>query len=223
MSELTVLDVKDRALAGCALMTYLVRYDTTIVDPEPKLLMTLGREGRQFTMQLSRPAVDEQPGCVLGTFEVYATADHPFMTNSPASKYLAQPPNLNPATAEGFQRARDWLLECARDHEQCQQWEKNHGDFMPTRVLWVCSTSEENVTIVNSSKLHGSKPYAALSYCWGDDQACKSIASSLSSPEIAIKNLPLTIQDAIRTTREIGIQYLWVDRFVFFQLQSLMS
>jgi hypothetical protein len=61
--------------------------------------------------------------------------------------------------------------------------------------------------------------YVALSYCWGADQTIKTKLASLVSHEdgIRVETLPKTIQDAIHITRELGIDFLWVDSLCIIQ------
>jgi hypothetical protein len=61
--------------------------------------------------------------------------------------------------------------------------------------------------------------YLALSYCWGEDQTIKTKLASLVSHQdgIRIENLPKTIQDAIHVTRELEIDFLWVDSLCIIQ------
>ncbi|KAH8756383.1 heterokaryon incompatibility protein-domain-containing protein, partial [Diaporthe sp. PMI_573] len=61
--------------------------------------------------------------------------------------------------------------------------------------------------------------YAALSYCWGQDQAFKLTSTNKADMEVGfpLSLLPKTITDAIRVTREIGIKLLWVDSLCLVQ------
>jgi hypothetical protein len=61
--------------------------------------------------------------------------------------------------------------------------------------------------------------YAALSYCWGGEQESKTVDARL---EERCKGFPLaelskTIQDAVVTTRRLGLRYLWVDAICIIQ------
>jgi hypothetical protein len=51
------------------------------------------------------------------------------------------------------------------------------------------------------------RTYATLSYVWGEDAG--TIEYSESLPE----DLPCTIEDALTVTRQLGLRYLWVDRY----------
>ncbi len=55
--------------------------------------------------------------------------------------------------------------------------------------------------------------YACLSYCWGVNH--RLVTTTTNEAEliagVRVSKLALTIQDAIATTRDLGIRYLWVD------------
>jgi hypothetical protein len=55
--------------------------------------------------------------------------------------------------------------------------------------------------------------YTALSYVWGVRNTCTLTSSSLEAYERAIDlaSLPKTMKDAICVTRQIGLEYLWID------------
>jgi Heterokaryon incompatibility protein (HET) len=61
--------------------------------------------------------------------------------------------------------------------------------------------------------------YAALSYCWGGDQPMKTEQSNLESHRcgINVDSLPQTLQDAVKTTRALGLKYLWIDALCIIQ------
>ncbi|RYP37982.1 hypothetical protein DL767_002710 [Monosporascus sp. MG133] len=61
--------------------------------------------------------------------------------------------------------------------------------------------------------------YAALSYCWGGEQVHKTTTENLPrySLNVQWENLPKTIQDAVKVTAALGIEYLWVDSICIVQ------
>jgi hypothetical protein len=62
--------------------------------------------------------------------------------------------------------------------------------------------------------------YAALSYCWGGDQRIKltvAAVAEFTTSGIPCSDLPKTIQDAITTTRKLGLQYVWIDALCIIQ------
>ena len=52
------------------------------------------------------------------------------------------------------------------------------------------------------------KRYACLSYVWGDVPADKT-----SCDNEPLADIPQTVADAIVVTQQLGIRYLWVDRY----------
>lgn len=49
--------------------------------------------------------------------------------------------------------------------------------------------------------------YAALSYVWGQSD------NAISGNGGPLQGAPRTIQDAMKVTLEVGLQYLWVDQY----------
>jgi hypothetical protein len=62
-------------------------------------------------------------------------------------------------------------------------------------------------------------PYVALSYCWGGEQPHALTLSNMDRYEKDITStiLPQSIQDAIFTTRKLGLRFLWVDSLCIIQ------
>ena len=63
-------------------------------------------------------------------------------------------------------------------------------------------------------------PYTTLSYIWGGPQPLTTTKDTLSTHVLTGFNesdAPLTIRDAIQTTRILGLRYLWVDALCIIQ------
>lgn len=85
-------------------------------------------------------------------------------------------------------------------------------------MLDVCPDSGLDKLRLYASK--GEKDrYAALSYCWGGPQPIVTTLASVEPHQesLVFELLPKTIQDAIITTRELGIRYLWIDALCIIQ------
>ncbi|KAJ0337238.1 hypothetical protein COL26b_008489 [Colletotrichum chrysophilum] len=88
------------------------------------------------------------------------------------------------------------------------------GDVnLPTRVLDV-GIQDDQTNIKLCEVRHAPGKYAALSYMWG--QGKDHFRTTLASLEehksgIDMKVMPQTFQDAIVTTRRLGLRYLWID------------
>jgi hypothetical protein len=61
--------------------------------------------------------------------------------------------------------------------------------------------------------------YTALSHCWGGNIACVLNWETLIPFQKCIPNsvLPANFQDAITITRQLGLQYLWIDSLCILQ------
>ena len=120
-----------------------------------------------------------------------------------------------------------WLRECNESHD-CNTRSKEPEPTFPTRALDIGDANEPRfdagcVRLVHASEARDQK-YIALSHCWGKlsvekeksycttqeniDQRCKAFRLS---------ELPKTFQDAVEVTRELGVQYLWIDSLCIIQ------
>lgn len=94
--------------------------------------------------------------------------------------------------------------------------------LLPKRVIDVGSidgSMEPRLCLEGSQNHPVIGKYVALSYCWGTAPFLATTSSSIPSHTIAIPiaQMPQTIQDAVIITRNLGIQYLWVDAFCILQ------
>ncbi|KAJ3522989.1 hypothetical protein NM208_g12629 [Fusarium decemcellulare] len=118
--------------------------------------------------------------------------------------------NVNSEAA--YSKIRSWIADCDDRHSCCP---RQAPMPLPTRVLDL--NDPYSVKLRETQSERGQ--YAALSYCWGKKQQSPSLTSSSrdSFTNLQISSLPLTIQDAIRVTRQIGLRYLWVDALCIIQ------
>ncbi|KAI0760155.1 heterokaryon incompatibility protein-domain-containing protein, partial [Fomes fomentarius] len=61
--------------------------------------------------------------------------------------------------------------------------------------------------------------YAALTHCWGGEVPGKTVLANVDARREAIDGaeLPANFLEAMRTTRELGIRYLWIDALCIIQ------
>lgn len=106
-----------------------------------------------------------------------------------------------------YEQIRSWLQECHAGHRKCQILSPE------ARIESVRLVDCINNQIICSDFNY---PYLALSYVWGpkvSSQQSFHFNDLDYSPQPIIGEVPLTIKDAITVTRELGYQYLWVDRY----------
>ena len=64
--------------------------------------------------------------------------------------------------------------------------------------------------------------YAALSYCWGEHANFMTVKDTLKyfESDIPMHDLPQTIKDAFCLTKELGLDYIWVDAICIVQKEK---
>ena len=79
---------------------------------------------------------------------------------------------------------------------------------MPTRILLL---GKHKVSLHDSVGKRGI--YATLSHCWGTSQVLTTTKESLAQHKLEImwNSLPNIFRDAISLTKNLGIEYLWID------------
>lgn len=95
---------------------------------------------------------------------------------------------------------------------------------MPGRLLFLGASASEKCAFRLVDSVPGEKlQYAALSYCWGGDQAYKTTKENRQAyyQESGIPHDALapfkTITDAIYVARLLGLSYLWIDSLCIVQ------
>ncbi|KAK0634550.1 heterokaryon incompatibility protein-domain-containing protein [Bombardia bombarda] len=122
------------------------------------------------------------------------------------------------------QTVQDWkplkacLEQCRSTHSSC-----NSGrDLVLPSKFRVIDVPNRRLLAPNMAAGPNTLEYVALSYVWGEVQdgsitkLTKGNLSSLSEA-INVSSLPATIRDAINVCDNLGLQYLWVDRFCILQ------
>ncbi|KAB5583005.1 heterokaryon incompatibility protein-domain-containing protein [Coniochaeta sp. 2T2.1] len=145
--------------------------------------------------------------------EVYA------VPNTASTRFLKQrvaDPDLSSGSNSAL--ARSWIDECISNHPACRQ--DASAGTLPTRVIEVLPPS--GTDMVRLHVIAGRETdarYAALSYCWGKAQTCLTTSTTVQTHKagIPLASLHKTIRDAVLTTRELGIPYLWVDALCIIQ------
>ena len=112
-----------------------------------------------------------------------------------------------------FLLARDWISRCIKEHtDSCP----SSLATLPTRVLDVGDDLNKPRLYVTQGELG---IWAALSHCWGREVAFVTEYANLSDRQraIALEDVPSTLRDAIKITRQLGYQYLWIDTLCIIQ------
>lgn len=120
-----------------------------------------------------------------------------------------------PGSGLHFEILRQWLRDCDENHTNCKS-QKLYS--LPTRLIDVGSKDHPVLKLYETQPRDRIK-YFALSHPWG------SPPHFCTSPEnyerhrqsINPKELPATFQNAVTVTRELNLQYLWIDSICIIQ------
>ncbi|KAE9379693.1 HET-domain-containing protein [Stipitochalara longipes BDJ] len=106
---------------------------------------------------------------------------------------------------------QNWSSVCLQKHASYTQ--RNQDQRLPTRVLDVGTTDmSKEPYLFETNGAYGS--YATLSHRWGDMSIqFQTIKANLKDHKtgISFDTFPVLFQDAVKVTRFLGIQYLWID------------
>lgn len=110
---------------------------------------------------------------------------------------------------------KKWIVECDTNHTKCVVRATKR---LPTRLIYV-GTRDNPSLRVHETCDGDSMRYFALSHPWGSPPHFCSYRSNEASHKIgiSIKDLPSTFQDAVRITRDLGLEYLWIDSICIIQ------
>ncbi|KAI1491221.1 heterokaryon incompatibility protein-domain-containing protein [Biscogniauxia mediterranea] len=139
--------------------------------------------------------------------DIYAAPD------DPAADYIvARPPLLDVNTPHAHSLVLRAIEDCIARHECCPS---PRDQLLPIRLI--DCTDPWKPKLVETEGRKGR--YAALSYVWGESQVHSTTSSNIFSylSGINISMLPRTITDAISLTKNLKINYLWVDSLCIIQ------
>lgn len=114
---------------------------------------------------------------------------------------------------------QEWIQECQNAHPNCNT---DNSSILPSRLIDVGGKHSPLlphlvITEIGTSTIG---PYCALSYCWGQTTiGVKAVGANLSMQclQIDAGACPKTLHDAMIITRNLGVQYLWIDALCIIQ------
>jgi hypothetical protein len=116
----------------------------------------------------------------------------------------------NVLSSSDFGLLRRWVTTCDSDHTACN---KSTPLTIPGFKVINCKTRE-------ITSLPETENYIALSYVWGPQETPTSGNAPGHNPTTLPNVVAQTIEDAIKVTLELQMQYLWVDRYCIDQYHN---
>lgn len=122
--------------------------------------------------------------------------------------------SMSSASESCLRLAQGWYKDCVEGHTKC---EPQLTPLLPTRVLFL-GDNDQALRLHVAEKGERAQ-YAVLSHCWGGHQPLTTEESTLKERMKAIESaaLPRTFSDAIKVTRSLLIDYLWIDSLCIIQ------
>jgi hypothetical protein len=117
--------------------------------------------------------------------------------------------------AEATEAASIWMSDCLNKHAQCRQ--HTQPESYPTRLL---ELGDSGARLILPEEVRPVGPYAALSYCWGQNPTFVRLTTeNLQELKAGVlyKELPIAFREAVRLVRGLSIRYLWIDALCIIQ------
>ncbi|KAF4957073.1 hypothetical protein FSARC_11404 [Fusarium sarcochroum] len=135
-----------------------------------------------------------------------------FQSESNATRSLAVLPDAG--SELHFTILSTWLANCWELHQHNYLWDTLLPP--PTRLIDV---RKDKGTVYLRNELKPGTKYVALSHRWGKSQPVITTKANLEarSNGITFSELPRTFQDAVTVTRNLRIDYLWIDSLCIVQ------
>jgi hypothetical protein len=121
-----------------------------------------------------------------------------------------------------FSVCREWLEFCKRHHSRsCGRQDRGiqspnncaeKQDSVKLKLIDCSGNSDNNFPLVLKGS---SEPYIALGYVWGtpEKNRRRSKHSIFDAGHLLMQDLPKVVLDAIQATKNLGYQFLWVDKY----------
>ncbi|KAJ8113820.1 hypothetical protein OPT61_g4140 [Boeremia exigua] len=110
-----------------------------------------------------------------------------------------------------FSKIQKWIATCTYQHEKCVTSDMKDS-FFPKRLI---KLGPFDRLILPQSPVR----YAALSYSWGSLKQHVTTSNNITSrfSRLDSQQLPMILRDAIQMTRNLGLEYLWIDSICIVQ------
>ncbi|GAW21861.1 hypothetical protein ANO14919_113870 [Xylariales sp. No.14919] len=176
---------------------------------------------RTMPVQLLREgSVLSVPGKGPPLISIYSNRE--YKTHIPSYVQIGLPELPEVGSLRQFQLIKEWIGLCDETHECTRiQGDVTTTIGMPTRVIDVGLGDNTCLRLIEPPNTLRER-YIALSHCWGRFDPKRKFVTQKGNinqlmNDISFNQLPKTFQDAVRTTRALGIRYLWIDSLCIIQ------
>lgn len=132
-----------------------------------------------------------------------------------------RPYTINTGSEGSSDLAIQWLQMCITHHTTCERprlAEQKH--WKPSRLLYVGDEQAPELRLCQATAMPGQVTYTTLSHCWGPDPKRLNLTQENIATWMKIipeEEMTQTFKDAIKVTRRLRVQYLWIDSLCIIQ------
>ncbi|KAJ0120690.1 hypothetical protein J7T55_015422 [Diaporthe amygdali] len=119
------------------------------------------------------------------------------------------------ASQTQFDILRQFLNDCDAEHPECRAQKLGS---LPTRLIHLSAQGPFAIVLYDTQP-EDVLDYVALSHPWGQGPYFRTTLGNVEGYRKGIdyEQLPATFRDAVITTRELGLEYLWIDSICIIQ------
>lgn len=151
--------------------------------------------------------------------------DGDIISPQPASTQEYYPSSTG--SSDALDLASAWLGNCLEAHDECNRVSLGANGKLPTRLVELNEVDEQLVarliiTPVSANLAH--IQYCTLSHVWaatvrGSGRTVQLLPDNIEQLQrcIPVGELPRTFQEAMKITRRLGYQYIWIDSLCIIQ------
>ncbi|KAF2217642.1 hypothetical protein CERZMDRAFT_7655, partial [Cercospora zeae-maydis SCOH1-5] len=116
-----------------------------------------------------------------------------------------------------YEIVKHWITTCEENHDEC------NDTYRSVQAVQQLPDQSLLINVKKQCLVHAPKGvnYAALSYTWGDAKQYLTLQAEFLALQVegalASRPLPATVRDAITLTRNIGLDYVWIDALCIIQ------
>ncbi|KAI9736160.1 MAG: hypothetical protein M1834_001045 [Cirrosporium novae-zelandiae] len=220
----TLNNIRNSSQNGCHFCrlawTSLLDCTTDSIPPNEEDDLLSRFENNVFQVQLRHDPTSGKLSLDIsaGDLKRQANLMYSFVSNTPGDIRNAFSPKLtlSPKSSHTFEVIRYWIQKCNNLHHDCPK--ENDLTHLPTRVIDVGSTNSKQSPFLYVSCSIKAR-YITLSHRWGLGKTFRTINAKVAEyqNELPVHEMSQVFRDAIELTRDLGIQYLWIDSICIIQ------
>ena len=181
--------------------------DVPVTNPGPLVVPSIERPGRSLRIYQTSASLHRFRG-FIGPIEAQAFLQDSSRVVYQDTAYISTRPSIDFCANHIY-----WCISGTSFGEE------RSGNCLPSRLVHVGSLSKPLLHLDSSDSLPSNVRYCSVSHCWDGGSGLQLTYHNLSAlrKSIPSEGLPMIIQDAIKWSREKGLEFLWIDTLCIIQ------